>query len=65
MIRGGVDPAMLDEAAWWREDDLWFWALEALVTYIRAASERADTSVPLLCERIARRHNVELSQLAC
>ena len=60
MIRGGVDPALLDEAAWWREDDLWFWALEALVIYVRAASERAGVSDAEICERIARRRDVRI-----
>lgn len=31
MVRAGVDPGLLDEVTWWRTDDLWFWALEALV----------------------------------
>ncbi len=55
MIRGGVDPALLDEAAWWQEDDLWWWSLEALVIYIRAAAERAGVPVQELCDRIAQR----------
>jgi hypothetical protein len=60
MIRGGVDPALLDEAACWREDDLWFWSLEALVVYVRAASERAGVSVAVLCHRLAQRRGIEL-----
>ncbi len=62
MMRGGVDPALLDEAARWREDDLWWWSLEALVIYIRAAAERADVSVADVCGRIARRHGVDLTE---
>ena len=38
VIRAGVDPGLLDDVSWWRTDDLWFWALEALVTYVRAAA---------------------------
>jgi hypothetical protein len=60
MIRGGVDPALLDEAAWWEQDDLWWWSLEALVIYVRAAAERAGVPVPELCERIAHRHGINL-----
>jgi hypothetical protein len=60
MIRAGVDPALLEEVGWWREDDLWFWSLEALVLYLRAASERSGASVSDVCQRIARRHGVEL-----
>lgn len=60
IVRGGVDPALLDEAAWWREDDLWFWSLEALVVSVRAASEHSGATPAEICERIGRRHAVEL-----
>jgi hypothetical protein len=36
MLHGGVDPALLDEVQSWRSDDLWYWSLEALATYVRA-----------------------------
>jgi hypothetical protein len=62
MIRGGVDPALLDEAAWWQQDDLWWWSLEAFVIYARAAAERAGVPAPEVCERIARRHGVDLPE---
>jgi hypothetical protein len=52
---------LLDEAIWWRTDDLWFWALEALVTDVRAAVERRAETVPAICERIASRHDLELA----
>jgi hypothetical protein len=61
MIRGGVDPGLLDEVIWWRTDDLWFWALEALVVYVRAAAERTGESVPSICRRIATCHDVQLA----
>ena len=61
MIRAGVDPGLLDEVIWWRTDDLWFWALEALVTYVRAAAERTAEPVPTICGRIASRHDVQLA----
>ena len=60
MIRGGVDPALIDNAAWWREDDLWFWALEAFVIYARAAGDRADVPVAEVCQRLAERHGLDL-----
>ena len=63
MIRAGVDPGLLDEVIWWRTDDLWFWALEALVIYVRAAAEHADEGVPLICGRIASCHDVELAAM--
>jgi hypothetical protein len=46
MIRAGVDPGLFNEVRWWRTHDLWFWALEALVTYVRAAAERTTHPVP-------------------
>ena len=61
MVRAGVDPGLLDEVSWWRTDDLWFWALEALVTYVRAAAEHGGETVPAICERIASRHDVQLA----
>jgi hypothetical protein len=61
MVRGGVDPALLDEVSWWRTDDLWFWALEALVTYVRAGAEHSTESVAVICGRIARRHDIQLA----
>jgi hypothetical protein len=61
MLRGGVDPGLLDEVIWWRTDDLWFWALEALVIYVRAAAERTDEAVATICRRIASRHDVQLA----
>jgi hypothetical protein len=64
MIRAGVDPGLLDEVIWWRTDDLWFWALEALVTYVRAAAERTDENVSVICGRIAGRHGVQLAAVS-
>jgi len=61
MVRAGVDPGLLDEVSWWRIDDLWFWALEALVTYVRAAAEHGGETVPAICGRIASRHDVRLA----
>ena len=61
MVRGGVDPALLDEVSWWRTDDLWFWALEALVTYVRAGAEHSTESVAVICGRIATRHDIQLA----
>jgi hypothetical protein len=61
MVRGGVDPALIDNAARWDGDDFWFWALEALVIYIRAASDRSGVPVAELCGRLAARHGLELA----
>ncbi len=61
MIRAGVDPGLLDEVSWWRTDDLWFWALDALVVYLRIAAERTGQPINVLCERVASRHGVALT----
>lgn len=48
MLHGGVDPGLLDEVQWWRTDDLWYWSLEALAAYVRAAADlRRDTAIRL------------------
>jgi hypothetical protein len=59
MVCAGVDPALLEEAGGWREDDLWYWSLEACVVYVRAAAERGGVSVPEVCDRLARRRGVD------
>ena len=62
MVRAGVDPALLEEISWWRTDDLWFWALEALVAYVRAAADRAGDTAVEVCRRLAARHGIELTR---
>jgi hypothetical protein len=52
---------LLDEVGWWRTDDLWFWALDALMTYVRAGAEQGGEIVPAICGRIAGRHDVQLA----
>jgi hypothetical protein len=61
MVQAGVDPGVLDEVSWWRTDDLWFWALQALVTYVRAAAEHSAEPVTAICGRVASRHGVQLT----
>ena len=63
VIRAGVDPGLLDEVSWWRTDDLWFWALDALVVYLRVAAERTGEPINVVCERVANRHDVALTEL--
>jgi hypothetical protein len=60
MIRAGVRPALLDEVMWWQTNDLYIWALYALVIYVRAARERTGETVDAVCRRIAARHGFEL-----
>jgi hypothetical protein len=61
MLRGGVDPGLLDEVQWWRSDDLWYWSLEALVTYVRAAADRTGEPVDSVCRRIAHDRGITLT----
>ena len=63
MIRAGVDPGLLDEVSWWRTDDLWFWALDALVVYLRVAAERTGEPINVVCERVTSRHDVAMTEL--
>ena len=48
-LRGGADPDLLGEVAWWQTDDFWQYALYAAVAYIRAAASRAGVPVPQAC----------------
>ena len=49
----GADPRGDGRGSWWRTDDLWFWALQALVTYLRAATEHSAEPVTAICGRVA------------
>ena len=64
MLHGGVDPGLLDEVQWWRSDDLWYWSLEALAAYIRAAADRITEPVETVCRRIADEHGITLTGAA-
>jgi hypothetical protein len=61
MIRAGVTPDLLDEVSWWDTNDLWIWALYALVIYVRAAAERTGETTAAICQQLAARHGVELT----
>ncbi len=52
-VRGGTDPDLLDEVAWWQTDDFWQYALFATVAYIRAAASRAGVPVRQACQDLA------------
>ena len=60
MVRAGVDPGLLDEIIWWQSDDFWVWALDALAVYARVAADRTGLGVGEVCDRLARRHGVDL-----
>ena len=54
-LRGGTEPDLLDEVAWWQTDDFWQYALYAAVAYIRAAAGRAGVPVRQVCQELAQR----------
>ena len=54
-LRGGTEPDLLDEVAWWQTDDFWQYALYAAVAYIRAAASRAGAPVRRVCQELAQR----------
>jgi hypothetical protein len=56
-LRGGTDPDLLDEIAWWQSDDFWQYALFATVAYIRAAASRAGVAVRQACQDLAQRQD--------
>jgi len=53
-LRGGTEPDLLDEVAWWQTDDFWQYALFATVAYIRAAANRAGVPVHQACLDLAQ-----------
>jgi len=61
MVHGGVDPGLIDEVQWWRSDDLWYWSLEALVAYVRAAADRSGESIESVSRRIAHERGITLT----
>ena len=54
-LRGGAEPDLLDEVAWWQTDDFWQYGLFAAVGYIRAAASRAGVPVRQACQDLAGR----------
>ena len=56
-LRGGTEPDLLDEVAWWQTDDFWQYALFATVAYIRAAANKAGVSVHEACLDLAQYHH--------
>ncbi|MEP7023344.1 MAG: hypothetical protein ABJB47_05920 [Actinomycetota bacterium] len=53
-LRGGTEPDLLEEVAWWQTDDFWQYALYAAVAYIRAAAGRAGVPMRELCQELAQ-----------
>ena len=53
-LRGGAEPDLLDEVAWWQTDDFWQYALYAAVAYVRGAASRAGVPVRQVCQELAQ-----------
>ena len=46
LLSAGVEP---EDVSWWRSDDLWFHAFDAVVVFVRAASDRRQVPVAAIC----------------
>jgi hypothetical protein len=57
-VQGGLEPDLLGEAAWWRADDYWRYALYAAVALIRAGAERQSVTIAQMVEQLADRAGV-------
>jgi hypothetical protein len=64
MIRGGVYPDLLDEAAGWGIEDMWEYAFYALVLYGRAAAEQSRRPPEAIAVAIAGRRGIDLESAA-
>jgi hypothetical protein len=64
MRHGGVDLGRFDDVPWWRDDDLWYWSLEALAAYIRAAADRIVEPDQSVCRRIADERGITFTGVA-
>ena len=40
-------------ASWWRHDDLWSHAFDAVIMFVRAAAERRGVSVTVVCSELS------------
>jgi hypothetical protein len=49
LISAGAEP---EDTGWWRLDDLWRHALDAVVVFVRAAAERQGGSVEVVCRSL-------------
>jgi hypothetical protein len=61
MIRAGVYPDLLDEAAGWGLEDMWEYATYSLVLYARVAAERTGQPIDAVAAAIAERRGVDLA----
>jgi D-alanyl-D-alanine dipeptidase len=46
LIASGVEP---EDTSWWKADNLWSYAFDAVVVFVRAASERRQLPIATIC----------------
>ena len=46
LLASGVEP---EDTSWWRVDNLWSFAFDAVVAFVRAASERRQVPIATIC----------------
>ena len=49
LIASGVEP---EDTSWWRLDDLWVHAFDAVVVFVRAAADRQQLPVATICNAL-------------
>ena len=65
MICGGIRPDLLEDTYWWGDvEDLWIYALYALVICVRAAAERQGETPQAFVASIAARRDVTVNKNA-
>ncbi len=56
--RAGLEPDLLDEIRFWR-DDFWHYALYAAIALIRATATKTNQPVPQLAHQLAQLHDLD------
>jgi len=56
---GGLQPDFLDDISWWHVQ-LWPYALQSLIAYLRAAADLTHRSFTDLARQLAEQHHVDL-----
>jgi hypothetical protein len=46
LLSSGVEP---EDTSWWRSNDLWSHAFDAVIVFVRAASERRQVPIAVIC----------------
>ena len=49
LLAAGAEP---EDTSWWHVDDLWSHAFDAVVVFIRAASQRWQLPVSMICDAL-------------